>query len=103
MKTIPEVKLKDGELIGWAEFENWALCNLPEWRQGNHLAGTGQCTYVQAIKAVAYLLTIKTQELTVASIALEQIAPKKVRLPDGKVMVYRCPDELIPVKDLRHG
>jgi hypothetical protein len=26
----------------------------------------------------------------------ESIAPKKIRLPDGKVMIWRCPDELVP-------
>lgn len=28
--------------------------------------------------------------------AAESIAPKKIRLPDGKVMIWRCPDELVP-------
>ena len=27
---------------------------------------------------------------------LESIAPRKITLPDGKVMVWRCPDALIP-------
>lgn len=29
-------------------------------------------------------------------IDLELIAPRKVRLPDGRVLIYRCPDELVP-------
>lgn len=29
-------------------------------------------------------------------IALESIAPRKIRLPDGMVMVWHCPDDLIP-------
>jgi hypothetical protein len=28
---------------------------------------------------------------------LESIAPKAIRLPDGGVMIWRCPDHLIPV------
>jgi hypothetical protein len=27
---------------------------------------------------------------------LQLIAPRKVRLPDGRVVVWRCPDELVP-------
>ena len=28
--------------------------------------------------------------------ALESIAPRKVRMPDGSAMIWRCPEELIP-------
>ena len=27
---------------------------------------------------------------------LASIAPRKITLPDGRVMVWRCPDELVP-------
>jgi hypothetical protein len=30
------------------------------------------------------------------------IAPRKYRLQDGKVMIWRCPDELIPETDMSH-
>lgn len=29
-------------------------------------------------------------------VELESIAPRKIVLPDGRVMVWRCPDELVP-------
>ena len=28
---------------------------------------------------------------------LESIAPRKIKTPDGKVMIWRCPDELVPL------
>lgn len=28
------------------------------------------------------------------------IAPRKIRLPDGRVMVWRCPEELVPETDM---
>lgn len=27
---------------------------------------------------------------------LEAIAPRKIALPDGRIYLYRCPDELVP-------
>lgn len=30
---------------------------------------------------------------------LELIAPKKIRSPDGRTWIYRCPDHLIPEND----
>ena len=35
------------------------------------------------------------------TIRLQEIAPHKVTMPDGKVAIYRCPDELIPEIDIR--
>ena len=29
-------------------------------------------------------------------IELESIAPRRITLPDGRIMVWRCPDEFIP-------
>lgn len=29
---------------------------------------------------------------------LESIAPRKIVMPDGRAMVWRCPDELVPIK-----
>jgi hypothetical protein len=30
---------------------------------------------------------------------LENIAPKAYRMPNGSIMVWRCPDELIPITE----
>lgn len=27
---------------------------------------------------------------------LESIAPRKIVMPDGRIMIWRCPDELVP-------
>lgn len=32
--------------------------------------------------------------------ALSAIAPCAYKLPDGKVVIWRCPDELVPVLDI---
>lgn len=32
---------------------------------------------------------------------LESIAPRKIKLGNGKVMIWRCPDELVPLDDAR--
>ncbi len=29
-------------------------------------------------------------------IELERIAPRKILLPDGRVLIWTCPDELVP-------
>ena len=31
------------------------------------------------------------------------IAPRKYRLPEGKVMIWRCPDELVPETDMSNA
>lgn len=28
---------------------------------------------------------------------MERIAPKKIKLPDGRVMIWRCPEDLVPL------
>jgi hypothetical protein len=29
---------------------------------------------------------------------LESIAPRKIKLPNGTVMIWRCPDHLVPLR-----
>ena len=31
---------------------------------------------------------------------LEGIAPRKIKLPDGRIMIWHCPDELVPEHDM---
>ena len=42
-------------------------------------------------------LAAQKQRYVARIMELEGIAPRKVRMPDGSFMVWRCPDELIPV------
>lgn len=42
------------------------------------------------------MLVTEKQALLERVVKLETIAPKKIILDDGRVMVWRCPDHLIP-------
>lgn len=46
----------------------------------------------QMIVALANVI----QELSKANMALYQIAPRKIKGPDGTVLVWRCPESMIP-------
>lgn len=46
------------------------------------------------------LLVTQNEKLIQRIIELESIAPKKVTLPNGKTLVWRCPDDLIPTTKL---
>ncbi len=48
----------------------------------------------------AVALSVANDELIDRIMLLEGIAPRKYRLPDGRVMVWRCPDELVPETDI---
>lgn len=39
------------------------------------------------------------KRLTDRILALEAIAPRRLKMPDGREMVWHCPDHLIPVTD----
>lgn len=45
-------------------------------------------------------LANQKNELLRRVIELESIAPKAYRQADGKVLVWRCPDDLIPITEL---
>ena len=45
-------------------------------------------------------LAKQKQELLEKIFRLEMIAPKKIRMEDGRVMVWRCPDDLVPFTDI---
>ena len=36
-------------------------------------------------------------------VQLESLCPRKYKLPDGRTLVWRCPDELIPETNLCFG
>jgi hypothetical protein len=41
-------------------------------------------------------LSDQNAQLVRRIIELESIAPKKIKTPDGQVMVWHCPDNLVP-------
>ena len=69
--TFEDVRLNDGLV--------YAIC---------HEAGT--------LEDCVVALVNQKQALIQRIVELERIAPKKVRLEDGTVMIWRCPDELVP-------
>ena len=44
----------------------------------------------------AVALSVANDRLVDRAMLLEGIAPRKIRLPDGRVTVWRCPDDLVP-------
>jgi len=51
----------------------------------------------------AVALAVANNQLISRLMVLEGIAPRKIKLPDGRVMVWRCPDHLIPATDTLGG
>jgi hypothetical protein len=32
---------------------------------------------------------------------LDSIAPRRIATPDGKIFIYRCPDEFVPIMEIK--
>lgn len=68
------------------------------WERAKH----NDATVAKGLKAGEGLETIigylaaEKEWMMKRLIALESIAPRKITLPDGRVMVWHCPDDLIP-------
>lgn len=45
-------------------------------------------------------LANEKQRLMARIIELDSIAPKKYKTPDGRVMVWNCPEDLVPVTEI---
>lgn len=50
----------------------------------------------RSLEETIVALVCEKNRFTQRIIELESIAPRKIVLPDGRVMVWRCPDELVP-------
>ena len=48
------------------------------------------------VEDCAVALSVENDRLTDRVMALDSIAPRKIKLPDGRVLIWRCPDELVP-------
>jgi hypothetical protein len=57
-----------------------------------------QAGRTSAEEAITRLVEQK-QELLKQIRTLQSIAPKRIMAPDGKVYVWHCPDELVPIMD----
>ena len=51
----------------------------------------------------AVALAVHNDRLVDRLMTLEGIAPRRIKLPDGRVMVWRCPDRLIPETDMSNA
>jgi len=48
----------------------------------------------------AVALAVQIDRLVDRLTTLEGISPRRIKLPDGRVMVWRCPDELVSETDM---
>jgi len=48
----------------------------------------------------AVALSVANDRLLDRVMLLEGIAPRRYKMPDGRVMVWHCPDNLVPETDL---
>ena len=50
----------------------------------------------RSLEETIVALVCEKNRFTKRIIELESIAPRKIVLPDGRIMMWRCPDELVP-------
>ena len=48
----------------------------------------------------AVALAAHNDRLVDRLMTLEGIAPRRIKLPDGRVMIWRCPEQLVPETDM---
>ena len=48
---------------------------------------------------ICALVNVQTA-MSARIMTLEGIAPRGIKMPDGRVMVWRCPDALVPVMEV---
>lgn len=51
----------------------------------------------------AVALSEHIDKLVKRLLALEGIAPRRIKLPDGSVVIWHCPDHLIPETDMSNN
>lgn len=66
----------------------WAIVNDPTVHRMSR--------YNAPLEQIIAQLAQEKKELQDRISKLDQIAPRKMIMPDGTVMVWHCPDELIP-------
>jgi len=71
---------------------------LLEAVRGNALLGT---LFRSGATSREMILALVRQNERLASeiLHLQNIAPRRYRLPDGKIVMWRCPDELVPIQE----
>ena len=51
----------------------------------------------------AVALAAHNDRLVDRLMTLEGIAPRRIKLPDGRVMIWRCPEHLVPETDMSNA
>lgn len=82
-----------------ADFEQRAVYTDPIWRHAMSMVKLGEWLREDALYWVAHSKTIELNEAREKIWKLEEIAPKKIRTPDGKEHVWHCPNDLIPLDE----
>jgi|HubBroStandDraft_4_1064222.scaffolds.fasta_scaffold35062_5 hypothetical protein len=55
-----------------------------------------EMTVENLISAMLFIMRLDAEEIA----ALSAIVPHRYRLPSSKIVVWNCPEELIPIEDL---
>lgn len=51
--------------------------------------------------AIIHELVREKQAMLKRILELDSIAPRRIATPDGKIFIYRCPDELVPMTEIK--
>ena len=96
MKAPYSSQLRNGRIVGYSGLVDYSCHNVPECYDfvGKNLGHNVSRQTLTEWLAVYYANRTIFLEERVKQ--LEQIAPKKIKGPDGQTYVWRCPDELIP-------
>lgn len=68
---------------------------LLEWAKNNDVTVSRMMQNNESLSHIVGVLAREKEDYLKRIMELESIAPRKITMPDGKVMVWRCPDDLI--------
>lgn len=76
------------------------LSSIKTYFEKVNSSGTGATwRYQDMLACMVVTLNSKIEDLNKQLAKLETIAPRRIKLPDGKIYVWHCPDDLIPLKE----
>lgn len=73
-----------------------ATCSAFDWARYNDATVNMMMCGGSSYRAIIAVLARQKADLMKRIVELELIAPKKITMPDGSVMVYRAPAHLLP-------
>lgn len=69
---------------------------LIDWARYNDVTVSRMLRANEPLENIIGVLAREKEEYVKRIMELESIAPRKVVMPDGKVMLWQCPPELVP-------